>query len=333
MASTADFGQFTRNYPFVDETSYDVQETIYENGTKQFRLINEQEDIIFVLNFYPLTRVESQNILDFFKARQGKTEAFKFTNPLDGRIYDVRFAENKLSRERVAYDTFRIRISLENAFPFGAYNQINVSDTISLTEHLSSFYLTNLLPFVYDGVSIVESATLWDIIIELGVLYEEITVTEFASLLDLIIELETVYDEIAINEEISLLLDILYSTMNDVVSISEDINVLVLIDFSVYDSFSINEYINMLDLAHNVAVEDSITSLEDVSLYIQIESFMYEEIGAIESVELFDFIRRIDVYENIALNILGFDAFLEVILNLDFYSVIIINEDVTIEVV
>jgi hypothetical protein len=137
MASTADFAQFTRNYPFIDEISCDVQTSKFENGAEQRRLINNQEDGDFVINFYPLTKAESQDIVDFFKARNGSYESFKFTNPLDGKLYDVKFKENGFSRERVAYNTFKVRTVLKWIYPYSAYCQVNVNDSVGVSEYVS----------------------------------------------------------------------------------------------------------------------------------------------------------------------------------------------------
>jgi len=220
MASLVDFGQFTRNYPFTDETGYDVQETVFENGDKQYRLINEQDHMAFVLNFFPLTLTESQDILDFFKARNGKYEAFKFTNPLDGKLYDVRFKESTMSRERIAYNTFRMRVSLGLEFPFGAYCVIDVNEDIAISEYNEMFDMALWLN-EYESVSISEYANLFDITVEVGPVYESISMIESISMYDPIIELG-INDAVSVAEYVGLFEILARIDVNDGISIVED---------------------------------------------------------------------------------------------------------------
>jgi hypothetical protein len=108
------FFNFTRNYPFNEETQYNVVVSTAENWDEQRRLISAQPRKIFTCNFYPLTKTEVDLIKAFFVARSGSYESFKFDNPLDLVRYNVRFVDNSFKCERVAYNTYRASVMLQS---------------------------------------------------------------------------------------------------------------------------------------------------------------------------------------------------------------------------
>ena len=113
MASEADFADTQqRNYPFDEEIIFNTLVSTYENWVEQRRLKSSQGRRIWKLNFYPITLAESIDIYDFFSARHGNYEQFKFTNPLDSIKYDVRFVEGSLKRSRMHYSTFKVELQL-----------------------------------------------------------------------------------------------------------------------------------------------------------------------------------------------------------------------------
>jgi len=108
----ADFTSYERNYPFTEEIAYNVITTDFENGAEQRRLKSENPKTIFTINFFPKTLTEATAIKAFFKARQGSYDTFTFTNPLDSVEYTVKFMDNSLKMERVAYNTVRMQVVL-----------------------------------------------------------------------------------------------------------------------------------------------------------------------------------------------------------------------------
>jgi hypothetical protein len=128
---------FTRNYPYDEETQYNVLVSVADNWDEQRRLISAQPKKIFTCNFYPLTKTEVDLIKAFFVARSGSYEAFKFDNPLDLVRYNVRFVDNSFKCSRVAFNTYRVTVMLQSL-----YTQATISS------------------FNYQLVSIAESVTL-----------------------------------------------------------------------------------------------------------------------------------------------------------------------------
>jgi hypothetical protein len=107
-----DFADFPRTYPFTEEISYDVLVSEFEKLYEQRRLKSTDNRLAFTINMYPLTKLESDVILDFYKRSFGRAHTFKFTSPLDSVAYRVRFADSSFKRERVAFNTFRIQVTL-----------------------------------------------------------------------------------------------------------------------------------------------------------------------------------------------------------------------------
>lgn len=107
-----DFADFVRNYPFDEETLYDVLVSSFEKWYEQRRLRSSENKKVFTLNFYPITLTESNLLLDFYNRCYGIYSTFYFTNPLDSVKYKVRFVDGSFKRSRVAYDTYKVQLSL-----------------------------------------------------------------------------------------------------------------------------------------------------------------------------------------------------------------------------
>jgi hypothetical protein len=127
---------FTRNYPFDEETKFNVVISTSENWSEQRRLKSASPRKNFTVNFYPATKTEVDAIKAFFVARSGPYEDFKFDNPLDNLRYSVRFVDDSIKVSRVAYNTYKVSLQLQT---------LNAITTLSL--------------FVYGGITVTESVT------------------------------------------------------------------------------------------------------------------------------------------------------------------------------
>lgn len=194
-----DFAQFTRNYPFVEENRFNVLLSTAENWWEQRRIKNANERKVFNLTFYPITLSEVNSIKAFYEARTGMYEQFKFTNPIDGIQYDVRFIDNSLKVERISYNTYKIEVSL-----------------ITLTR------VSILSVNIFDGINADEFVALLDIIVELGVIITAVSVSE-----DILIGLTpfdlSSYQIVSVNENISLNL-LSYFDVYDDVNVTENVS-------------------------------------------------------------------------------------------------------------
>lgn len=71
-----------------------IEQRLAKNSIVQWKL---------QLNFKVLTREQSNYIVNFFIARKGKFDAFKWTNPEDSVEYTVRFEEDMMNIEYFSY--------------------------------------------------------------------------------------------------------------------------------------------------------------------------------------------------------------------------------------
>jgi len=133
MATDAVFN-FTRNYPYIEDTAFNVAVQVYENWSEQRRLISAQPRKVFTCNFYPLTKTEADLIKAFYIARKASYEQFLFDNPLDLIRYTVRFVENTFRVERVAFNTYKITVSLQTIYQKDTI-MLFVNDYITHTEY------------------------------------------------------------------------------------------------------------------------------------------------------------------------------------------------------
>lgn len=116
MASSEDFAQFTRNFPFVWGGEYNVIQDTFEDWHEQRRLISASPRYDFSINFYPITKTEALAIKAFYDARHGPYESFKFTNPIDEIKYTVKFLTPKLDIKRTAFNTYKMSVELQKVF-------------------------------------------------------------------------------------------------------------------------------------------------------------------------------------------------------------------------
>jgi len=173
---TEELFNFTRNYPFEEETQYNVSVQTAENWAEQRRLKSAQPRKIFTCTFYPLTKTEVDLIKAFYVARRGSYEQFKFDNPLDLLRYNVRFVDNSIKVSRRAFNTYEVTLMLQ---------------TLSLQAVISMY--------AYELISAVCNVSMHDEMVELGI------ISDLASILeDIILGFEivniSVYDSISIVE-------------------------------------------------------------------------------------------------------------------------------------
>ena len=111
MAS--DFSVFSRGLDYVVETNYDIlSSTEFTNGVTQKRNKRTTSQKIFTITFLNNTKTEIVAIRDYFVAREGSLNTFKFTEPLESIEYTVRFAEDSFIIERQEIGIYNAKIKL-----------------------------------------------------------------------------------------------------------------------------------------------------------------------------------------------------------------------------
>ena len=105
---------FTYNRKWTDEHNYNVLETEFESGKKQYRE-KSPSPLKFVLTFekHNMADNEPQDILDFYDDRKGKLKPFLFDYiHSNGTVEEmtVRFDTNSLSRDITLNTIYRFSI-------------------------------------------------------------------------------------------------------------------------------------------------------------------------------------------------------------------------------
>jgi hypothetical protein len=103
-------------YPTSPKIPFSVVKTpIWETVITKFKGLSEvrKSDYStarykFTFKYRNLTSAEKDIIRDFFIARNGSYESFTFVNPVDSLSHTVRFLDNTLNIEYVAYDLYNI---------------------------------------------------------------------------------------------------------------------------------------------------------------------------------------------------------------------------------
>lgn len=94
---------FNVNVPFEETINYKTLVTEFESGKEKRRKRWLTPKRIFSLSFVGKNETDIDAIWDFYQARNGRYDPFSFVNPIDGVTYTVRFAEDNLTRELIAY--------------------------------------------------------------------------------------------------------------------------------------------------------------------------------------------------------------------------------------
>ncbi len=81
----------------TEEVHFNTLITVYETGKEQRRSKGEPYRV-WTIRFQKL-KADADAIWDFYTARKGAFEAFTWKSPLDGLTYNVRFADDILSKQ------------------------------------------------------------------------------------------------------------------------------------------------------------------------------------------------------------------------------------------
>ena len=108
MSPLSNFNDAQRGLPFYEETITNVLISEFENGVEQRRDKWGKTKKRFTITFKVKTKVEVQDIRDYFTGKSGPLTTFSFTNPIDEVTYTVRFVENSLTVERQHYSIYNI---------------------------------------------------------------------------------------------------------------------------------------------------------------------------------------------------------------------------------
>jgi len=84
------------DFVFKQKTDFNTVVSEFENGTEQRRAKWSSDLKTFECEFDNRPKSDFTTLQAFFEARQGKYEAFEFTNPLDDVTYTVRFDTDTL---------------------------------------------------------------------------------------------------------------------------------------------------------------------------------------------------------------------------------------------
>ncbi len=95
----------------VSETKgYKTLVSTFENGAEQRRRKWHSPVHSFKLQFRNRTRDEMESIKAFFVSKEGMFSVFSWENPIDAQEYVVRFKEDSLLVELIAYNIYDIRV-------------------------------------------------------------------------------------------------------------------------------------------------------------------------------------------------------------------------------
>lgn len=89
-----------------EEIKYNTLVTQFENGYEQRRRKWANPLRMFKLQCKFRTQTEMENLRDFFTGKYGSYTSFTWTNPNDSTEYTVRYDEDSLKIERVAYQIY-----------------------------------------------------------------------------------------------------------------------------------------------------------------------------------------------------------------------------------
>src|SRR3990167_2437360 len=103
-------GTFTVNPDFVyeQEKKYNTLITDFESGKEQRRKKWANPKRRFLLRYRNIGQTEYNSIISFFDSQSGAFDTFSWTNPMDSVAYTVRFLEDTLKVEELAYQRYAI---------------------------------------------------------------------------------------------------------------------------------------------------------------------------------------------------------------------------------
>ncbi|VFQ43857.1 DUF2460 domain-containing protein [Desulfoluna butyratoxydans] len=108
-------------YPLVPnrisefEIEFKTSEVKFENGWEQRSANWDEGQEGFTLEHYFLGKEEADILSSFFREKRGKFRKFYFKNYIDGKTYQVRFAEDKLHFEPLKARFFSTKVKLVKA--------------------------------------------------------------------------------------------------------------------------------------------------------------------------------------------------------------------------
>jgi len=97
-------------YVYTEMKQHKTNVISFENG-KEARYSKGSFVREFTLEFRSLNGTDKDTIVDFYIAREGRSETFDWENPIDSTTYTVRFSDDALSIENVDYDIFDILVN------------------------------------------------------------------------------------------------------------------------------------------------------------------------------------------------------------------------------
>lgn len=96
-----------------EEIQYQTLISSFESGYEQRRKRWENPLRRFTLEATNRTQSEMENIRNFFTGKYGSYSSFTWTNPNDSTEYTVRFMEDSLKIERVAYQVYELEFKFQ----------------------------------------------------------------------------------------------------------------------------------------------------------------------------------------------------------------------------
>ena len=104
------------SYVFEEEINYRIDINTFETGTEQ-RHARGRPKRVWTLRYDDVDQTKRDSIHDLFEGVLGAYGAFPWVNPLDNVTYNVRFANDVLDEENIAYDeTNGHRFNIQIAF-------------------------------------------------------------------------------------------------------------------------------------------------------------------------------------------------------------------------
>jgi len=110
------FSQFARSYPFEEETMFNILTQVFENGSEQRRDKWGKKRKSFTVQFAPRIKTDIDLIKQFFEQNSGSSNLFNFTSPLDGIVYTVKFENQSLTIQRIAFNVYQASVQLTEVF-------------------------------------------------------------------------------------------------------------------------------------------------------------------------------------------------------------------------
>jgi uncharacterized protein (TIGR02217 family) len=103
---------FIYNPDFVisETKEYKTLVSTFENGAEQRRKKWNSPLRSFKLQFRNRSQSEMENVKAFFSSKEGAFASFTWENPLDSQEYTVRFKEDSLAVDLIAYQMYNFNL-------------------------------------------------------------------------------------------------------------------------------------------------------------------------------------------------------------------------------